>query len=358
MKKKPTKQKARSRRRRTPLQRWSTTLLRYAIRTSSSLTLAIILLLCTANWFVHQPRPWQERHLTRLPYKITRPLMHTANLFADTTDAIGITGRDVSIRYQGPWATNSILAAGTPRLIPGGLAPADIKILKKEGFTIGYSPSLRHPAWVAYRVHPVTNAVAPPRPSSFRPDPQMPGTPKHSDYTKSGFDRGHMAPNQAIASRFGSVAQRQTFLTSNICPQRPWLNQGPWYDVEHRISELWPDIYGPVWVITGAITPPDAQRLPAGIAIPAGFYQIVMTQHKGELRTFAVYMPQSIQRRDFPRAWLVSIRELEHLSGFNFLAELPAEVQEQIETATATRLLPTGIRGAINLIYQRYRKYK
>jgi hypothetical protein len=35
-----------------------------------------------------------------------------------------------------------------------------------------------------------------------------------------GFDRGHMTPNFAIASQYGSLAQLETFLITNISPQK------------------------------------------------------------------------------------------------------------------------------------------
>ena len=52
----------------------------------------------------------------------------------------------------------------------------------------------------------------------------------------SGYDRGHMAPNYAIDTVFGERAHKQTFLMSNIVPQRPELNQGPWKEIEQVVA--------------------------------------------------------------------------------------------------------------------------
>jgi len=38
------------------------------------------------------------------------------------------------------------------------------------------------------------------------------------DYTGSGYNRGHCAPNYAIAVCYGAQAQLETFLMSNILP--------------------------------------------------------------------------------------------------------------------------------------------
>ncbi|MFA6632320.1 MAG: DNA/RNA non-specific endonuclease, partial [Kiritimatiellia bacterium] len=173
----------------------------------------------------------------------------------------------------------------------------------------------------------------------------------------SGYDRGHMVPNLAIASRYGKAAQLETFLTSNICPQRSGLNQGPWYELEYRISEIWPKSLGTVWVIAGAIPSPEDRRLRSGIGIPTGFYQIVVSQRDNRLRAFAVYMPQTIRRRTYARSTLVSIDELERITGLDFLSELPDEAEAALEAATPTRLWPTGMAGLFRLLRERFRPY-
>jgi endonuclease G len=73
----------------------------------------------------------------------------------------------------------------------------------------------------------------------FRPDDRLPKdwprvTP--SDYTGSGFDRGHMSPN---ADRYGSrEAADATFLMTNITPQTGDLNRGPWQKLEAYLRTL------------------------------------------------------------------------------------------------------------------------
>ncbi len=334
------------------------TLARLARRLAATLSTAALLAACAANWLVHQPRRWQEAQTARLHPTLATWTLRLGNAFADTTDALGLTGQDASVALATPPDPHAVAPAGLPRRAPGSPAPDDITVLRKTGHTVGYSPSLRHPVWVAYRTYPTTNSVAPPRPRDFKADPAAPGSPTHKDYAKSGYDRGHLAPNHAIAVRLGRDAQRQTFLTSNICPQRPSLNQGPWCNLEFRLSELWPARYGDVWIIAGAFTPPDGvSRLPSGVAIPAGFYQIAVSYHDGRLRGLAVYLPQNVRRRDFARASIVSIDDLESLTGLDFLADLPDEAEDALEAQTPTRLWPSGLVGAARLIAERFRTY-
>jgi len=320
-------------------------------------SLASIALVAASDWFVHQPRHWQESQAQKVPAPLAGWAERIGQASADVTDALGVTGHDVTATLSAPLPTNGLVFAGLPVRQSNGAAPSDIILLRKKGFIVGYSPSLRHPVWVAYKTFPARKREALPRPSGFKPDPALANPPQPKDYAKTGYNRGHMVPNRAIASRYGKEAQEQTFLTSNVCPQRAGLNQGPWCDLEFRISELWPDCYGEVWVIAGAVTAPDSKRLPSGISIPAAFYQIVVAQEKNKLRAFAVYMPQNIRRHTFARATLASIDEVEKLSGFDFLAGLPDDVEKPLESATPTRLWPAGPAGALKLLREYFRTY-
>ncbi len=325
---------------------------------SSSLGLLLLVLLAAANGFVHQPRYWQQIQVQKLPSPLASWITLLGNASADFTDTLGITGHEETFALATPLDTNRLFCAGLPVRLPDSTtAPKDITVLNKMGFVIGYSPSLRHPSWVAYKTYPVPESGLPPRPTGFKPDPQARNSPQHKDYAKTGYNRGHMAPNRAIASRYGKEAQNQTFLTSNICPQRSGLNQGPWYDLEFRISELWPNCYSDVWVITGAITAPDGKRLASGVNIPTAFYQIVVAQDKTRLRAFAVYMPQNLPRSAYTRTTLVSIDEIEKLAGFDFLAGLPDDIENPLEAATPTRLWPAGPSGTFKLLRERFRTY-
>lgn len=312
----------------------------------------------TSDWYVHQPHAWQQEHAKRVPAPLAFAFARVGNEIADTTDALGLTGHDAVADCAAPLATNRIFCAGLPKRLPGCRAPNDIEVLNKRGFAVGYSPSLRHPVWVAYKVHPVRHVPPPQRPTLFKPDPDAPRSPHQKDYSKSGYDRGHMAPNLAIATRYGKAAQDQTFLTSNICPQRPSLNQGPWYDMEFRIAEVWPDCYGDVWVITGALSTPNDSRLASGIDVPTAFYQIVVAQKKGKIRAFAVCMPQTIRRHAPARTTLISIRDLEKLTGFDFLSELPDDAENALETETPTRLWPSGLTGYGRLVWEHLKRLR
>ena len=60
--------------------------------------------------------------------------------------------------------------------------------------------------------------------------------PSHNDYTHSGYDRGHMAPN----ADFNDTEQNaiMTFFIANIWPQTPAVNRDEWLKTENETRRL------------------------------------------------------------------------------------------------------------------------
>ena len=204
-----------------------------------------------AEWFVHHPRAWVAEQSAERPF-LAIPLLWLGNPLADITDGLGWTGHDVVYEYDTEAPSGSVTFAGVPTRT-GDPAPGDIRIINRGEFIIGWSDRLRHPVWCAYHVTRKARHPADLRPS-FAKDPSVPSAPAPKDYTKSGYDRGHMAPNYAITTRYGEATQKLTFMMSNIAPQTPALNRGVWRDVEHRIADLWTARYGEIWVVVGCIS--------------------------------------------------------------------------------------------------------
>lgn len=319
-------------------------------KTAAVIAGLLLLFILYCNWHVHQPAGRRAGIEEYFPAFLVETINETGNATAEYTDGLGITGRDVSIPLPEPYSFASgdtPLLGAAPRPNPGNAVPPpeELAILQKAGFCVAYSPADKHPYWVAYMVSPVRSLSSPPRPSRFTSDRAV-KSPGHDAYSRSGYDRGHMAPNFAIATRYGREAQKQTFLTSNIAPQRPALNQGPWRDVEHRIARIYGQRY-PVWVIIGALPPSTPEdRLASGVAIPAGFYHIMVSKPKDRLRVCALLFPQDAPRGAHPRAYLTSVREIEALTGLDFFADLSQDEQDELELSPASRLWPAGFGGS------------
>jgi len=318
-------------------------------RIRSALFYTSVILFLGLNWFARQPQECQQRLYSRLPQFAIDQIYYLSNASASITDSLGITGHDSAADFSGTLPVQNLVVGGYPRPDSAGTPPGGRQYLLRTGFTICYAPDLRHPLWVANRVpdgRRLPEAARPP----FRSDPEALHSPRPADYAKSGYDRGHMAPNHVIAACYGAEAQRQSFLLSNICPQRPGLNRGPWRKIEHAIADVWPSKYGTLWVITGACPSPEPKRLPSGIAIPEGFYKIIVSHRKNRLRVLALYMTQASGYRVFPRTRIVTVDEIEQRTGLDFLAELPDEIENRLESELPTRLWPADLKGNLKLL--------
>ena len=320
---------------------------RRRLRLASVVSAAVVLLFAAfCDWFVHHPRAWLDSARETLPAFAFDAILRTGNPVGDLTDALDLTGHDVVYDYDTDPPTGDVLFAGEPRRT-GPLAPGDITVLDRGEFRVGWSKSLRHPVWAAYHV------VAEPRfPSGIRPDfrrdNSVPNCPAAGDYARSGYDRGHMAPNFAITTRYGTEAQKLTFRMSNVAPQTPALNRTVWRDLEHRIANLWTARYGEIWVIVGCYGDATRSETIKGteIAVPDRFYMIVVAQEGMDVRVLAVDLPQDCGWHEYAARNLVSIDELEERTGFDFLPDLPDFIQGPIEAETPSRLWPIRLRDA------------
>ena len=301
-----------------------------------AILLGLLALLCTAgDWFVHHPRTW----IAEQPAPLAKVLLWFGNPVADITDALDWTGYDTVSEYDTEAPSGSVTFAGAP-VRTGAPAPADITVLDRGEFLIGWSDSLRHPVWCAYHVVRDARYENVKRPG-FTKDKFVPAAPSPDAYTKSGYDRGHMVPNYAIVTRYGEDAQKRTFRMSNIAPQSPALNRGVWRDVEHRIADLWTARYGEIWVIVGCISPQTGETLSGTpVDVPESYYQVIIAQEGMDVRALAVLFDQSVGWKDWAARHIVTIDELEKLSGLDFLPELPSFIQQPLEADLPNRLWP------------------
>jgi endonuclease G len=230
-----------------------------------------------------------------------------------------------------------IIFGGAPRAKAGSGNEVEFQVLRNQGYIAGYSEARRNPLWVAYRVVKPETPYRLPRPSGFTTDLRTMARVKESDFSGSGYDRGHMAPNQAIMEEFGLEAQLETFLLSNICPQAPNLNRNVWERLEAQerryaagMEEVWV-VDGPIFAdLSGGKT----ERLASGIAVPAAFYKMVLDEEEhrgGKARMFAVVMPQNAKGSELPQEFLTTVSEIERQTHLDFFWKLEDGMERELE---------------------------
>jgi len=227
--------------------------------------------------------------------------------------------------------------------IYGGLPNAagyghPVIVLTNIGYLSGYCEARHNPAWVGFSISSLTVGPTARRPAKFLTDGRTTSRVTHQDYSNTGFDRGHMAPNYAIGTRYGHEAQRETFLMSNIAPQAPDLNRLWWRALEEKEANDFALRFERVWVICGPVFSGEHRKLPSGVDIPAAFYRIILDEEAGQPRVLAFLVPQTVTGHEPLAQYLTSVREIERETGLDFFAGLPQHVQDRMETTRAERL--------------------
>ncbi len=179
------------------------------------------------------------------------------------------------------------------------------------------------------------------RSDDFRPDTVLPAdcyAVRPNDYRGSGYDRGHLAPSGDRTR--SSSDNSSTFIMTNIIPQSPSNNREIWRELEEYSRDL--AFQGKeLYLVAGGEG--IAQKIAQSkVAVPEFTWKVILildppsTEITPEnAKTLAVWMPNSeTVRNTYWQDYIVSVDEVEKKTGYNFFAELPKNVQSQIESTS------------------------
>lgn len=209
-----------------------------------------------------------------------------------------------------------------------------LKELDHGCLTIGYDGKHRQAAWVMYLLtgENVKNKVVK-RSNRFRKDPLL--TVDYaltSDYTNSGYDRGHLCPSDDMC--WSRQSMQTTFYMSNISPQSPGLNRGLWKQLENRVRK-WAVDNDSIIVLTGAVLDSVLGHIGRNnVSVPSKFYKIVVDISHPTYKAVAFVMENRPLEGGFEE-YSCSVDEIERMTGLNFF---PAyEDDERIRNLESSR---------------------
>lgn len=210
------------------------------------------------------------------------------------------------------------------------------RVLRNDGFLVGWSDIRVSPLWVSYRLHETEDAPIGDRPDGFERDWRSLWPVTSGQYTRSGYDRGHLAPNYAIARVYGRDAQLDTFRMTNIAPQRPDLNRRVWQRLEEVVMDDFLPRFGRIQVLTGPVFDAHFMHRIGFTQVPAAFYKIIVVPDEHP-RALAFMVPQTVHGNEPLDRFLVSIDELEARTRLDFFPRLPEAVETPLEAHIETR---------------------
>ena len=219
-----------------------------------------------------------------------------------------------------------------PENLPFGVPKETDRILHREGFSLGYSHKHRQALWVGYvlkKEHLTGKKFR--RPAAFRSDPAITENPvQPGEYTGTKFDRGHLAPAGDMS--YSHPAILNSFFMSNISPQTPGCNRGLWKRLETQIRK-WAVAEECLCVITGPLFPQEDEKgdeeETISLPVPYAFYKVVLDMTP-PMKMIAFIIPNRAGRERLPR-FVVSVDEVEKLTGCDFFSELDDELEEKLE---------------------------
>ena len=177
--------------------------------------------------------------------------------------------------------------------------PAADQIMFNRHYVIGYSYYFRQAKWALEIIDPDKSDLE--RVDNFRPDYRIPEMFRAdlAKYEGSGFDRGHLVPS---ADQIETELQNsETFLLSNMSPQKPKFNQGIWKELETAVRQLNDQrkifetyvISGPIFNFDVPIVP-ISSNLDTGVTLPiphAYFKSILTENNRGTIRMWSFMLP-------------------------------------------------------------------
>jgi len=193
-----------------------------------------------------------------------------------------------------------------------------------DGFAVMYSGVSRTPLWSAEHLDRkrLQQAKEIDREDSFHEESKLPDSARASlsDYSGSGYDRGHLAPNADMANR---SQQYDSFSLANIAPQSPRNNRYIWRNIESATRYLTQQ-YGEVYTITGvAFTGKKTKQLADRVLVPSHFFKAVYIPATNQAGVY--YAPND----ESERIDVISIDELATEIGIDVLPLLDAQTKSQ-----------------------------
>ena len=214
-------------------------------------------------------------------------------------------------------------------------------MIVKPQSVISYSNKTHTANWVSWQLNRSWIGAAD-RQNNFPPDDALPAAGykvRPSDYTGSGYDRGHIAPS---ADRTRNEADNSAaFLMSNMMPQVPELNRGVWDDLEEYCRELVQRRARNFTYPVGLVERNSSIGKKEKISVLTKTWKVIVVRDRQGLglqgvttntRAIVVMVPNdaSVKGKGW-KSFRVSVRQVQRETGLNFLSNVSPQVQPIID---------------------------
>lgn len=207
------------------------------------------------------------------------------------------------------------------------------QIVHHNGYSLSYSEPHEQAEWVAYELKKEHLSNSEFKRPYFEIDKAVKTKAAHwRNYKKSGYDRGHLCP--AADKKYSKKAHDETFLTSNVSPQKHQFNAGIWNNLEQKVR-YWARKYDGVFVVTGGVLKGNMKTIgEEHVAVPNQFYKVLIDNNTGKTKMIAFLIPHKDSKKPLYE-FVVSVDKIEALTGIDFFPQLDDALEKKLEASSS-----------------------
>jgi endonuclease G len=206
----------------------------------------------------------------------------------------------------------------------------DESVILHKGYSLVYDEPCEQAKWVAYILTKKETEGIEERGNKFIEDPYVhSGSASSADYTKSGYDRGHLAP--AADMKWSETVMKESFFYSNMSPQTPSFNRGIWKKLEEKMRD-WAIIYDSILIVTGPILNGNLKKIGVNdVCVPELYYKVVIHFKAEKSKGIGFIMPNAAGSKPLSD-YAKTIDEVEKLTGVDFFVQFNDLFEEKLES--------------------------
>ncbi len=206
------------------------------------------------------------------------------------------------------------------------------EVVRHDGYVLRYRDVYEQADWVAYPLlaFEITGEAERDQ-EHFQPDPLVEtGSALPTDYTRSGYDRGHLAP--AGDFKFSQRLTQQSFYMSNVSPQAPQFNRGVWKELEDQVRS-WARRDRGLYVVTGPVLKPGLPTIGKRneVAVPEQYYKVILYCNSPNIRMIGFLLNNEPSNEPL-RTFVVPVDQIERLTGIDFFPLIPDDLEQRLES--------------------------
>jgi endonuclease G len=259
-------------------------------------------------------------------------------------------------------SSNVNLIMGYPAAATTDINNPHAFLLAKDVFCASYDRDRGIPNWTSWQLNSTWCNGPGVRQDNYIPDPSLPSAWYHvsgTDYTGSGFSRGHMCPS---ADRINTQADNDSlFYYTNMVPQNQDNNAGDWEGLENYERTL-ANAGNTLYIVSGGYGSGGKVQASTGdttthytisggkVTVPSKLWKVIIVVPNGDgtsgdvskvttsTRTIAMLIPNDSTPNNM-NTWgnyRVSVASIESLTGFTFFSNVPSSINSLIKANVDT----------------------